>query len=233
MDTLTIQVMNGQDMSSGVVDVQVPMFFARDCRLLKVICDDFEEDDEQEPVPVFVPKIYLDKILEYYTYYTDYFLGKTQIEDKDRFQLITQSMLDFPINQTKVEQDRAKRIPRRPDIPTEVFYVGVMDSEGTLSNVVDATNMTTLELANRMSLKLDYMEWWTNKFERLFIRTIHFIPIDATHFPNDGISFESDGTTILSAFLLLKYADYLLSNSFSRFIRAMIHYHIYSNNPTT
>lgn len=220
-----IQVLNCNDMSSGMTDISIPMFVAQDSRLLKVICDDFDDDDEPEHVPIFIPKAYMNKIMEYYNHYSDYFLNNTQLTDEDKFNVISQSMLDFPQNQHKIQQDREKWRPRRNDIPTETLYVGFSDSEGNTTNVANPDNLTTLELANRLSIKLDFIECWTNDFEKDFIKSIHFISPDADDFPKDGISFATDGTPILSAFLLHKYANYMLINSFLCFMQAVITHH--------
>lgn len=167
----------------------VPDYIIKDSKFFSILTDADEEDDDDDDedvlgktFDVMVNDIYFKKALEYYNHYRDYFTGKVVPTEDDYIQVVTRAM----VNNVGVlaKRDAERKIVRRNDIPTEVFY---MDIEKPTYH----RDKQRLELANEQSmLNLDeFTEKWMNEFEREFVKDFHWIAPKSFDYPKetDGV----------------------------------------------
>lgn len=209
---MNVKVINS-DKSCGTVTV--PYSFYNDSHLIKTLfldeCDDIDEfiedinSDGGLPL-IAIDKEYIEFVIQYYKNYEEYFNGNITVNDEDRFQVITQKMIDRPFIVPIVEKEMNKRKPRKNYIPTEIFYIGILDLN---KENKDIKNMTTLELANIVSMHEEYNEYWVNDFEKEFANQIHW---EETEEKIDG---KFSGKKLVKNFGLTGYYQ---MNSFGRYI---------------
>lgn len=197
----------------------LPDYMAKDSKFFSILLDLEEEEGEGETMNVIVNDKYFKKALEYYEHYKEYFKGEVKVEEKDKFDVVTRLMMNKSVTATR-------KITRRNDIPTEVFYV---DTKKAIKE------KQRLELANEQSmLNLEeFTEKWMNSFEREFVKDFHWKSPNSEKYPkeSDGVETKnendaSSGAAIsyekLSLKRMLDYSDYLQLNSLYKFLNQWV-----------
>lgn len=210
---MEIQIKDENDKKTTVM---VPINFIFDSYMIKNLhlddCEDvikFIEDINKDGGLPFspIPKQYMEFVVNYYNHYTKYFSGEVKINDEDRYDVISQKVLDNPNIIPVCEKEFSKRIPRRNDIPTEVFYIGMLNVH--TNDSIDISKMSSVELANMISMCEEHEEWWVNKFEKKLLNKIHWQD------SNETINGYLSGNALRGYFGLTGYYQ---MNSFGRFI---------------
>lgn len=194
-----------------VAGYDIPKYILRDSKFFSILLDLEDADDEDEyedykhfkTLNIMVNDIYFKKALEYYKHYKEYFISEVEPDKEDDIQVVTRAMM----HNTSViaKRDAERKINRRNDIPTEIFYIES-----------DNERQPCLELLNEQSiLNLDeFTEKWMNDFERTFVEDFHWISPESEEYPRetDGVltvNGESETKKKLSIKRMIDYCGYM------------------------
>lgn len=194
-----------------VAGYDIPKYILGDSKFFSILLDLEDADDEDEyrddkhfkTLNIMVNDIYFKKALEYYQHYKDYFEGKVEPSEEDNIQVVTRAMM----HNTSViaKRDAERKIKRRNDIPTEIFYIES-----------DNERQPCLEVLNEQSiLNLDeFTEKWMNDFERTFVEDFHWISPESEEYPREtdgvlNVNGESETKKKLSIKRMIDYCGYM------------------------
>jgi len=186
----------------------VPKCILGDSKFFSIILDFDEEESGDEDkdnsnfrrMNIMVNDIYFKKALEYYQHYQHYFEGNVEPDKEDDIQVVTRAMM----HNTSViaKRDAERKIKRRNDIPTEIFYIEYETER----------ERQRIELLNEQSmLNLDeFTEKWMNDFERTFVEDFHWISPKSEEYPRetDGILNVNTGTEVKQKLSIKRMIDY-------------------------
>lgn len=198
-----------------VAGYDIPKYILRDSKFFSILLDLEDADDEDEygdykhfkTLNIMVNDIYFKKALEYYQHYKDYFEGKVEPSEEDNIQVVTKTTM----HNTSViaKRDAERKIKRRNDIPTEIFYI---ESDNERQPCLEVLN----KLLNEQSiLNLDeFTEKWMNDFERTFVQDFHWISPESEEYPREtdgvlNVNDESETKKKLSIKRMIDYCGYM------------------------
>ena len=238
----TTQTSNGVKTDGKTFEIE--KFIADDIKLLHVICDMEEEDEEpEEAIPVMVNEEYFGKLLEYYEHYENYFKGVSTVDDED-YKLPMPHSIVYEYASDEDIRNHEENFRRREDIPTEAVYLDKME-EFKEMNRKELWEKSKMEMANEMTMNdvEKFKKYWMNEFERAFVEDFHWISPLSGEYPRetDGVLYERgtetendpvSGAAVpinrkvkLSIFRMYEYcgySGYLNTNSFGRFLSKYI-----------
>lgn len=162
----------------------VPYYIVKDSKYFSAMLDldDDEVDDNKDTMNIWVNDVYFKKILEYYEHYKEYFTGEVEVNEEDKINVVTRPMLHN--TSALAKRDAGRKIIRRNDIPTEVFYIDTKKEKKQRLELANEQSMLSLE---------EFTEKWMNAFERKFVEDFHWISPKSKDYPT-----ETDGVLTLN-----------------------------------